>query len=57
MSVSTGNAQWITISRAVTKTELNAFGHWRPWPLLGAALLIALFYLGTMVIYERKELK
>jgi len=56
MSLSTGNSQWITISRAFTSAELGAFGHWRPWPLLAALLIIAASSAATAQLYARKEL-
>jgi hypothetical protein len=57
MSFTTGNAQWVTISRAVKPAELIAFARWKPLPLLTAVLLIAVFSMATALLYDRKELK
>lgn len=57
MSLSTGNSQWITISRAVTAAELKSFAPWNPWPLLIAALLTAAFCAAIVLLYERKQLR
>jgi ABC-type transport system involved in multi-copper enzyme maturation permease subunit len=54
---STGNAQWVTVSRAMHVSEVNAFGHWRGLPLLVAMLLTAVFSAVTAQLYTRKELK
>jgi hypothetical protein len=56
-SLSTGNSQWITISRALKPEELIGFGRLKPWPLLTAALLIAAFSTAATLLYNRKELK
>jgi hypothetical protein len=37
--------------------ELNLVAHWKLWPLVITALLIAAFSVATALIYERKELK
>jgi len=57
MGFSTGNAQWVTISRALHLSEVNSFGHWRALPLFIAALLTAVFSAGIAEVYARKELK
>jgi len=56
-NLSTGNVQWVNISRALTPVELAGFGHWKPLPLLTSALLAALFCAATAFLYDRKELK
>jgi ABC-type transport system involved in multi-copper enzyme maturation permease subunit len=57
MGFSTGNAQWVTVSRALHLSEVNTFAHWRPLPLLIAMLLTAIFSAAIPQIYARKELK
>ena len=57
MGFSTGNAQWVTVSRALHFSEVNSFGHWRALPLFIAALLTAVFSAAIAQIYARKELK
>jgi ABC-type transport system involved in multi-copper enzyme maturation permease subunit len=54
---STGNAQWVTVSRALHLSEVNSFAHWRALPLLVAVLLTAVFSAVVPQIYARKELK
>jgi ABC-type transport system involved in multi-copper enzyme maturation permease subunit len=56
-NLTTGGAQWITISRAVKPVELAGFGHWKALPLFTAALLAAGFSIATALLYDRKELK
>jgi hypothetical protein len=56
-NLTTGNAQWITISRALTPGELASFAHWQSVPLLSAALLALVFCAATALLYDRKELK
>ena len=53
----TGHAKWVEISRAIRPDELNLVAHWKLWPLLTTALLIAAFSVATALLYERKELK
>ncbi len=55
--LSTGNAQWVTISRALKPAELNAIAQWWPWPLVGTLLFIALFCTAVTLLYDRKELR
>jgi ABC-type transport system involved in multi-copper enzyme maturation permease subunit len=55
--LSTGSAQWVTVSRALHLSEVNTFAHWRALPLLIAMLLTAIFSAATPQIYARKELK
>jgi ABC-type transport system involved in multi-copper enzyme maturation permease subunit len=57
MGFSTGNAQWVTVSRAMHLSEVNTFAHWRALPLLIALLLTAIFSMVVPQIYARKELK
>jgi hypothetical protein len=57
MGFSTGNAQWVTVSRALHFSEVNSFGHWRALPLFIAALLTVVFSAAVGQVYERKELK
>jgi ABC-type transport system involved in multi-copper enzyme maturation permease subunit len=57
MGFSTGNAQWVTVSRAMHLSEVDSFGHWRALPLFVAALLTAVFSAAIAQIYARKELK
>jgi ABC-type transport system involved in multi-copper enzyme maturation permease subunit len=57
MGFSTGNAQWVTVSRALHFSEVNSFAHWRALPLCIAALLTMVFCAAIAQIYERKELK
>ena len=57
MGFSTGNAQWVTVSRALHLSEVNTFAHWRALPLLIAMLLTAVFSAAIPQIYARKELK
>jgi ABC-type transport system involved in multi-copper enzyme maturation permease subunit len=57
MGFSTGNAQWVTVSRALHLSEVSSFGHWRARPLFIAGLLTAVFCAGVSQIYARKELK
>jgi ABC-type transport system involved in multi-copper enzyme maturation permease subunit len=57
MGFSTGNAQWVTVSRALHLSEVNSFAHWRALPLLVAVLLTAVFSAVVPQIYARKELK
>ncbi len=55
--LSTGNAQWVTVSRALHLSEVNSFAHWRALPLLIALLLTAILSTVVPQIYARKELK
>jgi ABC-type transport system involved in multi-copper enzyme maturation permease subunit len=57
MGLSTGNAQWVTVSRALHLSEVNTFAHWRALPLLIAVLLTAMFSAAIPQLYARKELK
>jgi len=57
MGFSTGNAQWVTVSRALHLSEVNTFAPWRALPLLIAMLLTAVFSAAIPQIYARKELK
>jgi ABC-type transport system involved in multi-copper enzyme maturation permease subunit len=57
MGFSSGNAQWVTVSRALHLSEVNSFGHWRALPLLVAVLLTLVFCAATPQLYARKELK
>jgi ABC-type transport system involved in multi-copper enzyme maturation permease subunit len=57
MALSTGNAQWVTVSRALHLSEVNSFGHWRALPLLIAVLLTIVFSAAMAQVYSRKELK
>jgi len=54
--LSTGNAQWVTVSRALKLDEINSLGrlHWPP--LLGAVVFSALLMAAIAWIYQRKEL-
>jgi hypothetical protein len=56
MGLSTGNAQWVTVSRALHLSEVNSFAHWRALPLLIALLLTAIFSTVVPRLYARKEL-
>lgn len=55
----TGHAQWVQIGRAFKPAELDAVAPWHVWPLpvLIVVLLIAVFCVATVLLYERKELK
>lgn len=55
--LSSGSAQWVTVSRALHLSEVNSFAHWRALPLLIAALLTLVFSAAMPAIYARKELK
>jgi hypothetical protein len=57
MGFSSGNAQWVTVSRALHLSEVNSFAHWRALPLLIAVLLTVVFSAAMPPIYARKELK
>ena len=57
MGFSTGNAQWVTVSRALHLSEVNSFAHWRALPLLVAVLITAIFSAVIPQLYARKELK
>ncbi len=57
MGFSTGNAQWVTVSRALHLSEVQSFAHWRALPLLLAMLITAAFSAALGWIYGRKELK
>lgn len=57
MGFGTGHAKWVEISRAIKPAELYTVAHWKPWPLVVSALLIAAFSVATALIYERKEFK
>jgi hypothetical protein len=57
MGFSTGNAQWVTVSRALHLSEVDSFAHWRALPLFVAAMLTAVFSAAIAQIYARKELK
>jgi hypothetical protein len=52
-----GNAPWITISRAFKPAEINAIAQWWPSPLMMIVLAIIVFSAATAFLYERKELK
>jgi hypothetical protein len=56
-NLSTGNAQWITISRALKPSELAGFAHWQAKPLLTILLLSAIFSVAVALVYDRKQLK
>jgi ABC-type transport system involved in multi-copper enzyme maturation permease subunit len=57
MGFSTGNPQWVTVSRALHFSEVNSFAHWRALPLLVAILITAVFSAVIPQLYARKELK
>jgi ABC-type transport system involved in multi-copper enzyme maturation permease subunit len=48
---------WITISRALTPSEVHDFAQWQALPLSVAALITAIFCVATALVYQRKELK
>lgn len=56
-SFSTGNSQWITISRALTPKELSQMAQWWTGPLLATLLLIVIFWAATTWLNDRRELR
>ncbi len=54
--LSTGNAQWVTISRALTSAEINSIAQWWLRPLLAVLFCIAAFSAAVTLLYDRKEL-
>jgi ABC-type transport system involved in multi-copper enzyme maturation permease subunit len=57
LGFSTGNAQWVTVSRAFKLDEINAIAQFWRGPLLITVLAIAAFCAALTVLYDHKELK